>query len=415
MGFTVSGGVPVLLPLAVVRGGTAGQVGLVMAAFSLGNVMSPVCGALADRYRLHRILLAAGALVTGVAVAACTWATGVGPRAAVAFAAGCGSAATSTVAYLFVVEAHPQAEWSPRFGALQLVYVAGQVLGLAFAGVMSRIDLRAGLIAIGMMALAAALLAWLSTRDRRYATGVRLGEPRASIGPHLGRHAPVPARVEHVMGVHRGWRVPSAAVLRRVTASPFGIFLAVWVLSFTGSSAFFALYPIIMARVFHIDPGRSSFAYAAAVAVSLTLFAPAARWTSQLGAGRMVRVGLQVRLWALLALAALAGLGVAAGGLWAEIAFSGLVLAWALLGVSGPALAAGRSPVGQGEGMGLYNAAGAAGGVFGGLLAGWTAQAWGYGAVPIAGAACIGGALLLSTLDPNWRRRLSTAVPAATG
>jgi len=69
LGFTVSGGLPMMLPLAVDRSGSAAEVGLVMASLSLGTVMSPVCGALADRYRIHRILLAAGVLLTGVAVA----------------------------------------------------------------------------------------------------------------------------------------------------------------------------------------------------------------------------------------------------------------------------------------------------------------------------------------------------------
>ncbi|HLN12317.1 MAG TPA: hypothetical protein VK587_03965, partial [bacterium] len=93
-----------------------------------------------------------------------------------------------------------------------------------------------------------------------------------------------------------------------------------------------------------------------------------------------------------------------------------LVLAWALLGVSGPPLAARRSPVGEGEGMGLYNAAGAAGGVLGGLLSGWAAQTWGYEAIPVAGAVCLGAALLLTAADPTWGRKLSPpAVPAPNG
>ncbi len=421
MGFTVSGGLPILLPLAVARAGTAADVGLVMASLSLGNVMSPLCGALADRYRIHRILLALGVLTTGIAVTLCAWAADVGPRMGLAFAAGCGAAAASTVAYLFVVEAHPRAEWTHRFGALQLVYVAAQVVGLTFAGVMSRIDLRAGFIVDGVLAITAAGLAWLSTMSRRYATGVTLHAAADPSDPPIPRHPPV-LLVEHALGVHRGWHIPSRAAVRGLTRSPFGIFLAVWVLAFTGSSTFFALYPVFMARVFHIDSGRSSLAYAIAVGLSLTLFAPAARWADRLGAGRMVRVGLQIRFAALLAIAALlviaalSVLGIEAGGLLAEIAFGGLVLAWALLGVSGPPLAARRCPVGEGEGMGLYNAAGATGGVLGGLLAGWTAQLFGYGAIPVAGAICLGAALLLTRTDPTWIRKLSIpTVPTPSG
>ncbi len=416
LGFTVSGGLPMMLPLAVDRSGSAAEVGLVMASLSLGTVMSPVCGALADRYRIHRILLTAGILLTGIAVALLAWTTGAAPRAGLAFAAGCGSAAASTVAYLFVVEAHPRGEWPHRFGALQLIYVAAQVLGLIFAGLISRIDLRAGFIADGGVAMAAALVAWLSTRRRRYATGVGFARPvPGTPNPPIAQHPPV-MRVEHALGVHRGWHLPNGAILRRVAASPFAIFLGVWVLAFTGSSTFFALYPVFMARVFHIGPSRSSLAYAAAVGLSLTLFSPAARWANDLGAGRLVRVGIQIRLLALLVIAGLSVLGGATGALGAVVAFAALVLAWALLGVSGPPLAARRSPVGEGEGMGLYNAAGAAGGVLGGLLSGWAAQTWGYVAIPLAGAACLGAALLLTTADPTWGRKLTPpAVPAPNG
>jgi len=50
------------------------------------------------------------------------------------------------------------------------------------------------------------------------------------------------------------------------------------------------------------------------------------------------------------------------------------------------------------------------------LFAGWTAQVWGYGAIPIAGAVCIGGALLLTAADPTWQRQPSpAAVPAPDG
>src|SRR5215472_7821026 len=48
---------PILLPLAAAKQG-AGQVGLVMGAFNLGAFAAPVTGALADRFRAHRLLAA---------------------------------------------------------------------------------------------------------------------------------------------------------------------------------------------------------------------------------------------------------------------------------------------------------------------------------------------------------------------
>ena len=65
-GATVAGLAPILLPLAVSRASSATYVGLVMAAFSLGGLTAPLWGGLADRYRLHRWLLAGGLLVTAL-------------------------------------------------------------------------------------------------------------------------------------------------------------------------------------------------------------------------------------------------------------------------------------------------------------------------------------------------------------
>ena len=75
MGLVAAGLVPVLIPLSVIRAGNAGQVGLVMAAVSLGGLSSPVWGSLADRYRLHRWLLAGGMLITTAGLAAFAFTT----------------------------------------------------------------------------------------------------------------------------------------------------------------------------------------------------------------------------------------------------------------------------------------------------------------------------------------------------
>ena len=63
LGVTVAGVVPILVPLTVSRAQNAGEVGLVMAAVSLGGLTAPVWGTLADRHRLHRSLLAGGLLM----------------------------------------------------------------------------------------------------------------------------------------------------------------------------------------------------------------------------------------------------------------------------------------------------------------------------------------------------------------
>lgn len=51
---------PIGLPLAISRMGGAAEVGLAVAAVSVGGLSAPLWGSLADRARLHRWVLAGG-------------------------------------------------------------------------------------------------------------------------------------------------------------------------------------------------------------------------------------------------------------------------------------------------------------------------------------------------------------------
>jgi hypothetical protein len=75
MGLVMAGLVPVLILLVAGRSGSAGQVGLAVAAVSLGGLTAPLWGSLADCYRAHRGLLAGGMLVAGLGLAAFTYTT----------------------------------------------------------------------------------------------------------------------------------------------------------------------------------------------------------------------------------------------------------------------------------------------------------------------------------------------------
>ena len=415
VGAVVSGGIPILLPLAVIAGGSPRHVALAIAAFNAGTIMAPVCGVVADRYRLHSVLFVAGIVVTGVGAAMLALVSGVGARSALAFAAGCGAAAVVTVAYLLVVEVHPQDEWSPRIGAVQLLYEIGQISGLIFAGAMIRIGPGAGLLIAGSLTVAAAIPAWLTVRTH----AVRIPPPMPPRGTPTGRQrmarlAHMVARLGHMVprvehataGVHHLRHFPSLRLLGRAVASPLAAFLAIWTIAYTGSQVCYSMYPLVMQRVFNIDPGRASFAYALAVVPSLLLFTPAGRWTNRLGPGRMIQAGFEIRAASLLAIAAFGYLAVPRRELWALAAFTALVLTWPVLGVSAPAIVATRSAVREGEGMGLYNAASAAGTVCGAILGGVAAELWGYRSVAAVGAMCVIAALVSTAADRNWRRPL---------
>ena len=110
LGAAVAGVVPILVPLTVSHAQNASEVGLVMAAASLGGLTAPVWGSLADRRRLHRSLLAGGLLATSLGLAVFPFTTWPTLWLGMALLVGLGAAAAATVANLFVVEAHPQIE-----------------------------------------------------------------------------------------------------------------------------------------------------------------------------------------------------------------------------------------------------------------------------------------------------------------
>jgi MFS family permease len=300
---------------------------------------------------------------------------------------GIGATAAATVANLFVVEAHPQPEWDKRIGWLQTFYGGGQVGGLLLAGVLSQTNLQTGLLVASGLTLMAALLSWLTTETP---------STRAVPQPvllHPGRHS------EWMVGSPQHlYHHPSFDTLRKMGSrlrSPFTLFLTVWSLPFAGSAAFFSLYPILMLHVYGVAPGLSSVGFAVAAGLGLTLYSPAGGWSDRFGPAHVMQAALSIRLLAFLSLWAL---GVSHfGQVWLALTgFLFIVLAWSLLSVSGTALTAQLSPVGQGEGMGIFNAVTALAGVIGAALGGWIAEGWGYNGALVLAIGGVGLGLVLT-------------------
>jgi DHA1 family tetracycline resistance protein-like MFS transporter len=376
MGLVVAGLVPILIPLIVSKSGNAGLVGVVVAALSLGGLTSPLWGALADRRRLHRALLAGGMLLAGVSLAAFAVSTRPILWVLLAVLQGLGIAAAATVANLFVVEAHPKTEWDQRIGWLQTFYGIGQVSGLLLAGLFTRADLRLGMWLAAGVSLIAAILAWFSTRT-----------PPVQPGPkpvlrHPARHAESVVNSPQRLFHHPQWN--GLGELLVSLRSPYGLFLLVWLLAFAGPAALFSQYPLLMQKLYGVVPETSSVAFAIIAALGLTLYTPAGDWSKHDGPARILAVSLGFRLFAfavLLWLALLRSSGTI--GLLALIAFAFVVWAWSLMSVSGTDLAARLSPSGEGQGLGIFNAMTSVAGILGALIGGWVASAWGYIAIVV--------------------------------
>jgi predicted MFS family arabinose efflux permease len=420
VGVATGGIAPIFMPLVVSGAGDAAHVGLVMAAVGLGGLTAALWGDLADRLRWHRVLFAGGSLaaalaLAGVGVVAHLWAW-----IALALVIGMGTAAANTVASLFVVEAHPQAEWDARIGWLQTFYNAGIVGGLLLSGSLTQLlPLEIGLLA-GSGALAAACLLGAALTRTPPRPGAPAGAPPAASPAHrrttLARmHVHTPnvewAHLSPLRLVH----APSRATLARLGSavrSPFGLFLLVWVVCNLGTNAVFTLYPLVVENIYGITPGPASFALAAATGIGLALYSPASLLTHRFGGVRVLQVALAARLVTFVALIALAATAFSGREAAVLVAFAAIELAFPIMSVSSTLLTSQLSPVGEGEGMGLYTAVAALAGLGGAVLGGWVAATTGYTTTLWLAAGTIVAALILSSFLYRAPRGLSPAAAA---
>jgi DHA1 family tetracycline resistance protein-like MFS transporter len=388
LGLSAAGLLPILLPLIISQRGGAADIGLVMAAFSLGGLSAPIWGGLADRFRMHRQLLIGGLFGAALGAAVFPFTLSLFYRIGLALLSGIGLAAASTVANLFIVEIYPESEWDARIGWLQTFYGGGQVIGLVLAGVIGQSRPEFGLWLAGGIGVAAIIPAVIGTRRE---SGILVR--RRPVLPRSVHHAEWPAGSPQHLYHH-----PTMEGMRTLFApfrASFVLFLIAWLLSFSGSAAFFSFYPVLMQKVYGVLPGLSSTGYAIAAGLGLILYAPAGTWSIKRGPVPILRDALILRIAAFIVLTALS-ISPFAGRDWlAMLFFLFIVLAWSLLSVSSTALVASLSPENEGEGIGIFNAVTALSGVIGAALGGWTANLWGYTAIPVMGIIGVGAGFLV--------------------
>jgi DHA1 family tetracycline resistance protein-like MFS transporter len=396
-GAVIAGLLPILLPLVVGQTGNAANIGLVMAALSLGGLTAPLWGGLADRYRFHRWLLVGGLFLMTLGLVIFPSTTRPAIWIGLALFLGLGAAGAATVANLFVVEAHPKSEWDERIGWLQTFYGIGQVGGLILAGVLSQTNLRLGLIVAAGLCGIAALLGYSTTKTPPNPLDYK------PVLHHPARHGEwafsSPQRLFHHLDLK------ALKKLGPSLRSPFGVFLIVWLLAIGGSAAFFSQYPVLMQVVFGIPSHISSLAFAVVAGLGLALYSPAGNWSENYGPVRVLRASLGIRWMAYMGLLALGFIHLGFQNGLALLSFAFIVCAWSIISVSGTTLAAQFSPVGEGEGLGIYNATNALAGVLGASLGGWVAGLWGYNSIAALAVGGITLGLVLSFLLPTVRAK----------
>lgn len=172
------------------------------------------------------------------------------------------------------------------------------------------------------------------------------------------------------------------ASVTELLRTPFAWFLLSWAFYNFAVAGFFAYYPLLMWHGYGVLPALTAVTYALAAGIGIGLFILGGLWAKRFGARWVYVAALVLRSsgFCLLALPWLAH--EPHSQTIAIVGFLSVVLAWPLLSVSGTALAASLTPIGEGAAMGLLSASGAAATVLGTFLAGPLVLRFGFASIP---------------------------------
>jgi MFS family permease len=381
LGVVQTGLLPVILPLSSPPGPAQG---LTYAAFAAAGIAAPFVGAFSDRHRRHRLTLACGLGLAGLAMPAHAFLAGTAAQMATAALAGLGVSSASTVGTMFIVEVEPRERWEGMIGTLQACLGGGQLAGLLLAGALGTAHIDAAFLAGGALLLLAVPLALALAPD----PVTKVERPTLAQGPARGGDA---APMGPQRSLHRlTWR--ALAGLRH---DGLTWFLAAWLLSYTATNGLSVMFAVAMVRQYHLAATLPTAAYAVGVGISLLLYRGAGAWDKTYGPWRLLDAGLGARIVVIAGMAALAASHAQAATLALLACFAATQVIWPLLAVASNTLAVTLSPGHQAESVGLLNAATSVGATIGGILGGVILRA-GFGWLCGAVAAALAVSLLLA-------------------
>ncbi|MGE9291897.1 MAG: MFS transporter, partial [Puniceicoccales bacterium] len=149
-GAVILGIAPILIPIIVGKNGSASAVGLVVGAFYLGQVFSPIIGKVADDMRWFAGFFLGGFVLIAVGCVGFILFDSTGPWVVCALLQGVGAGMTNTTAFSYIVEFRPHEEWDGHLGWLQTFYGTGQAIGLLLAALLQS-DVVFGMVLCGIL------------------------------------------------------------------------------------------------------------------------------------------------------------------------------------------------------------------------------------------------------------------------
>ncbi|WP_029896488.1 MFS transporter [Desulfohalovibrio reitneri] len=394
-GAVVLGVAPILLPLVVGNALGDAEAGAVVACFYVGQLMAPLLGTLTDKARAYKLVYFLGYGLLALGLALFPELTSLGFWFALAFLQGMGSAATNTVAAMFIVEFKPKEEWDPRIGWLQTFYGAGQAVGLGLAALLQAVP------QVGLLISAALMLpgVWFG-RQGLPATKAARHRPKPHLHQHMRRSKAPHRALGWMIHHYQASLTKNLIALVRHACTPYGVYIASWFCTMFGTWLMYNLYPLLMRSAYGIDAGLSSLYYALAALIGVFAYAPSGTLGEKIGDVGVVLIGTLMTLASVASMAVLAFIQPANTAWLAPVAFLLLPVAWSPLIVAGTSGAAQLSTLEEGTAVGIFNATTAIGSVLSALTAGLLAEYLGYAWVCMAAAASalLGAALLIPLL-----------------
>src|SRR6056297_2382977 len=373
-GLVVLGFAPILIPLIVAQATGPGNIGLIIAALYLGQLVSPTFGKLADKYSRYKTFYIAGYVMLGLGLIGFVTTQSIILWILFAFLQGAGAGTSNTISYSFVVEFHPKKEWDGRLGWLQTFYGTGQAMGLIMASVLGKLPVVGMLICAGLM-VPGIILGRMglpdTSKDKNRAPHFK---PETHAVPIKGPARTPFSLIRHYEHLFSSKEKQDKVILK----SSFGHYIITWFLVMFGTWLIYNFYHLLMREVFHFDATISSMYYAIAAVIGIFFYAPAGSWAAKYGSRKIVFIGLIMTLVALSGVTALIYVSQTLQTILVPIFFIIMPIAWSPLIVAGTALASELTPVSQGTAMGVYNATTALASVTAAVVGGFVAEKFTY-------------------------------------
>ncbi len=372
-----------LIPLfAYALGASLGDVGIIAAATSIASVPAfMLWGSLSDRLKTRKAFLILGFLGTAVSFLAMALCFDLPEFYLANLLIGFLGAASAPVGAVLVMETSERPQWPGRLALISQLTGVGYIVGLTVGAVwlavgpllLGTASAMRGLFVIGAsLGLLSGLLAGMWLREpREY-----LERRSIHLVDNLFRIERVkflPMRMLHYLD----FRNHHASKLSR----PLRTYLVCVFLLFSGFTAFYGFFPILLQQVYGLSESAVFAVYIASQVGSVTAYLRVGRWVQERGSRRTQLYASLGRVvlfpsFLLFLLVPLSPLVILAGIL---LLHAGVGLCWALINVSGSTLVSDLAPEdARAEAMGAYNAVQGFGSILGPLLGGFAAEFYGY-------------------------------------